>query len=77
MTEQMMQIYSDKTQTIFDLKKDRHNLEQHDVGIETGSTLPTSKYAELAVYMEAFQMGIVDQVEVLKKIQTSLIRMVF
>tara|TARA_R100000995_G_C3482720_1_gene125060 strand:- start:843 stop:2888 length:2046 start_codon:yes stop_codon:yes gene_type:complete len=67
MSEMMAQIYSDKTQTIFDLKKDRHNLEQHDVGIESGSTLPTSKYAELAVYMEAYQMGIVDQVEVLKK----------
>jgi len=29
--------------------------------------LPTSKWAELAVYMEAFQMGIVDDIEVLKK----------
>ena len=66
-TEQMAQIYSDKTRVVFDLKKDKHNLEQHDVGIESGSTLPTSKYAELAVYMEAFQMGLVDQVEVLKK----------
>jgi len=67
MSETMSQIYSDKTQTIFDLKKDKHNLEQHDVGIESGSTLPTSKYAELAVYIEAYQMGIIDQVEVLKK----------
>jgi len=67
MSELMSQIYSDKTQTIFDLKKDKHNLEQHDVGIESGSTLPTSKYAELAVYLEAYQMGIIDQVEVLKK----------
>ena len=66
-TEQMAQIYTDKTRVVFDLKKDKHNLEQHDVGIESGSTLPTSKYAELAVYMEAFQMGLVDQVEVLKK----------
>ena len=66
-TEMMSQIYSDKSKVIFDLKKDKHNLEQHDVGIESGSTLPTSKYAELAVYMEAYQMGIVDQVEVLKK----------
>jgi hypothetical protein len=66
-TEMLAQIYTDKTRVVFDLKKDKHNLEQHDVGIESGSTLPTSKYAELAVYMEAYQMGIVDQVEVLKK----------
>ena len=67
LTELMSQVYTDKTKIVFDLKKDKHNLEQHDVGIESGSTLPTSKYAELAVYMEAYQMGIVDQVEVLKK----------
>lgn len=66
-TETMAQVYSDKSKIVFDLKKEQHNLEQHDVGIESGSTLPTSKYSELAVYMEAFQMGIVDQVEVLKK----------
>jgi len=66
-TETMSQVYSDKSKIVFDLKKEQHNLEQHDVGIESGSTLPTSKYSELAVYMEAYQMGIVDQVEVLKK----------
>tara|TARA_X000001382_G_scaffold111227_1_gene88057 strand:- start:1260 stop:3302 length:2043 start_codon:yes stop_codon:yes gene_type:complete len=66
-TETMAQVYSDKSKIVFDLKKEQHNLEQHDVGIESGSTLPTSKYSELAVYMEAYQMGIVDQVEVLKK----------
>ena len=66
-TETMAQVYSDKSKIVFDLKKEKHNLEQHDVGIESGSTLPTSKYSELAVYMEAYQMGIVDQVEVLKK----------
>ena len=64
-TETMAQVYSDKSKIV--LKKEQHNLEQHDVGIESGSTLPTSKYSELAVYMEAYQMGIVDQVEVLKK----------
>jgi pilus assembly protein TadC len=29
--------------------------------------MPSSKYAELAVYLEAFQLGIVDRYEVLKK----------
>ena len=29
--------------------------------------MPTSKWAELSVYLEAFQLGIVDKYEVLKK----------
>ena len=29
--------------------------------------LPTSKYAELNVYLEAYKMGIIDKVEVLKQ----------
>jgi hypothetical protein len=67
MTEAMVNTYDDKTGAILDIKKERHNLAQHDIRIEPGSTLPTNKWAELGVYMEAFQMGIVDKVEVLKK----------
>jgi hypothetical protein len=67
MTEAMVNYYDDKTGAILDIKKERHNLGQHDVRIEPGSTLPTNKWAELGVYMEAYQMGIVDKVEVLKK----------
>jgi hypothetical protein len=63
----MVNYYDDKTGAILDMKKSRHNLAQHDLRIEPGSTLPTNKWAELGVYMEAFQMGIVDKVEVLKK----------
>ena len=66
-TEVMVNYYDDKTGAILDMKKSRHNLAQHDLRIEPGSTLPTNKWAELGVYMEAFQMGIVDKVEVLKK----------
>ena len=66
-TEATANMYDQKTGAILDIKKERHNLSQHDVRIEPGSTLPTNKYAELGVYMEAFQMGIVDKVEVLKK----------
>ena len=67
MTEAMVNMYDDKTGAILDIKKERHNLGQHDLRIEPGSTLPTNKWAELGVYMEAFQMGIVDRTEVLKK----------
>jgi soluble cytochrome b562 len=63
----MANFYTDVSQAVLDLKKERHKLDQHDVRIEPGSTLPSSKYAELAVYLEAFQLGIVDRYEVLKK----------
>ena len=66
-TEVMANYYDDKIGAILDIKKERHNLGQHDLRIEPGSTLPTNKWAELGVYMEAYQMGIVDKVEVLKK----------
>ena len=60
-------MYDDVTQTIIDIQKDKNNIEQHDIRIVPGSTLPTSKYAELNVYLEAYQLGIVDKLEVLKK----------
>jgi hypothetical protein len=66
-TEVMANYYDDKIGAILDIKKERHNLGQHDLRIEPGSTLPTNKWAELGVYMEAYQLGIVDKVEVLKK----------
>tara|TARA_R110000772_G_scaffold138386_2_gene247344 strand:- start:898 stop:2682 length:1785 start_codon:yes stop_codon:yes gene_type:complete len=66
-TEATVNSYDNKVGAILDIKKERHNLAQHDIRIEPGSTLPTNKWAELGVYMEAFQMGIVDKVEVLKK----------
>tara|TARA_R110000824_G_scaffold43167_3_gene126645 strand:+ start:2059 stop:4077 length:2019 start_codon:yes stop_codon:yes gene_type:complete len=66
-TEATVNMYDDKIGTMLDIKKEKHNLAQHDIRIEPGSTLPTNKWAELGVYMEAFRMGIVDKTEVLKK----------
>jgi len=66
-TEVMANFYTDVSGAVLDLKKDRHILDQHDIRIEPGSTMPSNKYAELSVYLEAFQMGIVDRYEVLKK----------
>jgi len=66
-TEATINMYDKKVGAILYIKKEKHNLQQHDVRIEPGSTLPTNKYAELGVYMEAFRMGIVDRTEVLKK----------
>jgi len=40
---------------------------KYDVIYLAGSTLPSNRYAELEFYMDAFQKGLVDRVEVLKK----------
>ena len=39
----------------------------YDVVVVTGSTLPTNRYAQLEMYMDAYKNGIIDNVEVLKK----------
>jgi len=38
-----------------------------DVVVVTGSTLPTNRYAQLEMYMDAYEKGIIDKKEVLKK----------
>ena len=40
---------------------------KYDVICVAGSTLPTNRYAELEFYKDAFQMGLIDRQEVLKK----------
>lgn len=40
---------------------------RYDVRVITGSTLPSNKYAELELHMEAYKAGLIDQQEVLKK----------
>lgn len=42
-------------------------LGQYDVMVVSGSTLPSNRYALLEYYMQLYQMGIIDQEEVLKK----------
>ena len=66
-TDVMVNFYSDTSGAIVDIKKDKYHIEQHDIRIEPGSSMPTNKWAELSVYLEAFQLGIVDRYEVLKK----------
>jgi len=65
--EVMANYYDDYSETVMDIQKDRHSIGQHDVSIEPGSTLPTSKWTEYQVYAEAYQMGLIDRVEVIKK----------
>tara|TARA_R100000353_G_scaffold4149_1_gene6216 strand:- start:1002 stop:3089 length:2088 start_codon:yes stop_codon:yes gene_type:complete len=40
---------------------------KYDVVVVTGSTLPTNRYAQLELYMDAYKNGVIDRQEVLKK----------
>jgi TolA-binding protein len=40
---------------------------KYDVVVVAGSTLPTNRYAELEMYMDAYKNGVIDRREVLKK----------
>jgi len=58
-------LYDDKTNEITIMNDiSRGNF---DVVVVTGSTLPTNRYAQLELYMDAYKNGIIDKTEVLKK----------
>ena len=58
-------LYDDKTNEI-KIANDI-TVGKYDVVYVSGSTLPSNRYAELEFYMDAYQKGIVDRMEVLKK----------
>jgi len=58
-------LYDDKTgevEVINDISRG-----SFDVVVITGSTLPTNRFAQLEMYMDAYEKGIIDKKEVLKK----------
>ena len=59
-------LYDDKSQQLIKIKNDI-TAGQFDVRIVAGSTMPSNKYAEYQMYMEAYQLGLIDKVEALKK----------
>ena len=59
------QLYDDKTSEI--TVANNITVGKYDVVVVTGSTLPTNRYAELEFYMDAYQKGLIDREEVLKK----------
>jgi len=67
LTDVTVNLYDDVTRPVNDIFKDRLNLGQHDVRIQPGSTLPESKWAMYDVHLQAFQLGLIDRMEVLKK----------
>ena len=61
-----MKLYDDKSSEIAAIENDI-SLGQHDIRIISGSTLPSNKVAEYNMYLDAYKLGLVDDVEVLKK----------
>tara|TARA_R100001530_G_scaffold134203_1_gene108635 strand:+ start:458 stop:2491 length:2034 start_codon:yes stop_codon:yes gene_type:complete len=58
--------YDDKTNDILAIHNDI-NIGQYDLKVEGNSTLPSNRWGEWAVYMEAYKNGLIDQQEALKK----------
>jgi len=59
-------LYDDTQNELATIQNDI-SLGQHDVRIISGSTLPSNKVAEYNMYLDAYKLGLVDDVEVLKK----------
>ena len=58
-------LYDDKGQLVNVVN--RLDTGKYDIIVVTGSTLPTNRYAQLEMYMDAYEKGIIDKLEVLKK----------
>ena len=59
-------LYDDKSQQIIAIENDT-TIGQFDVRVIGNSTMPSNKWGEWQVYMEAYQAGLIDKVEALKK----------
>ena len=53
-------LYDDKTKELVKIQNDITS-GQFDVRIVSGSTMPNNKYAEYQMYMEAYQLGLIDK----------------
>ena len=59
-------LYDDKTNELQTIENDV-SVGQFDIRIIGSSTLPSNKWGEWQIYMEAYQAGLIDRVEALKK----------
>ena len=59
-------LYDDKTASIVAIENDLTS-GQYDICVVSGSTMPSNKHAEYQMYLEAYQLGLIDKVEALKK----------
>ena len=61
-----MRMYDNKQNEILTITNDIQ-IGQHDIRVISGSTLPSNKVSEYNMYLDAYKLGLVDDVEVLKK----------
>ena len=66
MSEYMVNYYDDKSQAIGEMMNDL-TIGQYDVNIIGNSTMPSNRWGEWSIYMEAYQAGLIDRTEALMK----------
>jgi len=66
MSEYMVNHYNDKSQAIGEMFNDL-TIGQYDVNVIGNSTMPSNRWGEWSIYMEAYQAGLIDRTEALMK----------
>ena len=66
MSEYMVNFYNDKSQAISEMMNDL-TICQYDINIIGNSTMPSNRWGEWSIYMEAYQAGLIDRTEALMK----------
>tara|TARA_R110000824_G_scaffold129037_1_gene290200 strand:+ start:336 stop:2357 length:2022 start_codon:yes stop_codon:yes gene_type:complete len=66
MSEYMVNHYNDKSQAIGEMMNDL-TIGQYDIQIVGNSTMPSNRWGEWSIYMEAYQAGMIDRTEALMK----------
>ncbi len=66
LSEYMVNFYDDKSEEIGALHNDL-TIGQYDVNVIGNSTMPSNRWGEWSIYMEAFQAGLIDRTEALMK----------
>jgi len=66
MSEYMVNHYNDKSQAIGEMFNDL-TIGQYDIDIIGNSTMPSNRWGEWSIYMEAYQAGLIDRTEALMK----------
>ena len=59
-------LYDDKTKELMNIENDV-SVGQFDIRVIGNSTMPSNKWGEWNIYMEAYQAGLIDRQEALKK----------
>jgi len=66
MSEYMVNHYNDKSQAIGEMMNDL-TIGQYDINIIGNTTMPSNRWGEWSIYMEAYQAGLIDRTEALMK----------